>query len=118
MLNISNHPVCNWDDKQLEAAHHIAGDVTDCPFPDVDPHWGEERLKAEADSFSESVMHRYGCHDVVVHIAGEFCMCFALVSIFKAHGIRCVSSCTYRDVVDNGDGTKQSRFSFIRFRDY
>jgi len=53
-----------------------------------------------------------------VHIMGELTFCFAMVARLQKAGVTCLASTTRRETVENGDGSKTSRFEFVRFREY
>ena len=56
--------------------------------------------------------------NVTIHIVGEPTLVFAIVTLLKNKGIRCMASTTKRESKELPDGKKLSEFKFIRFRDY
>lgn len=117
-VNLSNHPSNKWNDEQLDAAVKLAGKVVDYPFPDVSPMWSVEKIRQVAVEIVSDILFKYDRENLVVHVAGEFTLCFAIVSYLQSRGVRCVASCTFRQVEDKADGSKLSVFKFIQFREY
>ncbi len=116
-INLSNHPLAGWSEKQLAAAREY-GDPLELPFPAVSPEIGEEELKGLVDEYSAKVRDLAEGKTATVHIMGEMTFTYVLVQRLKECGIRCVASTSERVAEENPDGTKLSSFSFVRFRDY
>jgi hypothetical protein len=53
-----------------------------------------------------------------IHVMGEHTLNYALVERFKRSGYRTIASTTHRVSEVSDDGSKISRFEFVRFRDY
>ena len=51
-------------------------------------------------------------------VQGEFRLAHALVRKLQQIGIVCVAATTHREVVEQSEGTKTTRFNFVRFREY
>ena len=49
---------------------------------------------------------------------GEFTLTCTLVRCLQGRGVTCWAATTRRDVEDGPDGTKVSRFHFVRLRRY
>jgi CRISPR-associated protein Csx16 len=113
-LNLSNHPQAKWDDAQITAARDYAPNIEDYTFPTVDPEWDEKQVGQLADE-TVSKIPPNTTHALVV---GEYSLTLALVSRLQQKGIVCLTATTARDVVEGEDGTKTSRFRFVRFRSY
>lgn len=118
LINLSNHPSTQWTSKQIEAARQLSGDIVDYDFPSVSPLWDESMIKECGKSVFKDIMEKYGTHDMVIHLMGEFTLTYFLIELFSEAGIPCVASCSERITIDNGDGTKFSRFDFVQFRRY
>lgn len=116
-INISNHPSANWEDNQLLAARQY-GPVVDFPFPQVSADATASEITALAEQTAQRILKDYPYTDITAHIMGEMTFTFALVSQLKAHGIRCVASCTDRVAENLGNGDKLSHFHFTQFREY
>jgi len=116
-LNLSNHPSSEWGEEQRKAAEQY-GDIEDMPFPQVDPDADEKKIEELAERITEEILKKAEAHDITVHIMGEMCLTFAVVSRLTTHGIRCVSSTTERIVEQLPDGSKRTKFHFWRFREY
>lgn len=123
LLNLSNHPSKQWDKKQIETAAETYGDISDIPFPPIDPmaetneivvlandyfHQVSDALKKQADEKFENA----------VHLQGEFTFVFKLVSMLLQSGINCIASTSERNIEFNDNGEKVVKFKFVRFRDY
>ena len=143
LLNISNHPSASWADEQKKGWDVI----TDIPFPAVSPsgdsayvgtlarlvfkqvirglyeeyrrviHWGPACPAPERDRR----IVRHLLSNVVCHVAGEYCMFYALVSLIRRHGGKCVVACSERQAVEtaeeDGSVRKSVIFTFRRWRE-
>jgi hypothetical protein len=49
---------------------------------------------------------------------GEFTLAHAIVGRLRGHGIVAFAATASRDSDENPDGSRTSRFSFLRFREY
>ncbi|MDO8584033.1 MAG: hypothetical protein Q7R83_02530 [bacterium] len=54
-LNCSNHPVSKWGEAQILAAQRLGGEVTDLPFPNVNPHATTEEIVRVAEALAAKV---------------------------------------------------------------
>ena len=115
--NVSNHPSAGWGSEQKAAACALGGDITDVPFPAVDPTLTAQQVRALATDFTAGLLARLKSGDVV-HVMGELCAVYTIVGQLLAHGVRCVASTSLRQAVELPDGTKLSHFRFEAFRDY
>ncbi len=61
---------------------------------------------------------KYYGKDIVIHLAGEFTLCYALLKRFREQNITCIASCTEIYVEDNGNGEDVVTFEFVQFREY
>lgn len=116
-INLSNHPSDKWGEDQLSAARQY-GEVTDMPFPNIPPELSGEDIEKMAEETKSKIVSLYPDADITVHIVGEPMFIYKLVPLLKSVGIRCVSSTTYHDTKDLGDGKKLTVFHFVRFREY
>ncbi len=117
-VNVSNHPSAKWGDVQMAAAQQW-GKVYDIPFPVVAPDACVDAVSDMADDLINQILRLdVDMSNVVVHIMGEMTLTYAVVRRLLAKGVRCVASTTQRVVIDLPDGSKQSSFSFVAFRDY
>lgn len=116
-INCSNHKFSMWDDAQKNAALKW-GEVEDIPFPNVNPYLSSEEIKRLAADTAELIC---SYNPAVVMCQGEFTLTFELVKILKEKGIRVVSACSERNVIEKTDGgacKKEVFFRFVRFREY
>ena len=114
-LNISNHHSKHWSEEQRVAAESIGGSIIDIPFPNVPPEADRIWVQSMAEDMLSDILER---SPSVVHVMGEHTLNVALVIRLMSMGVRTVASTTERDVVVAEDGTKTSKFRFIRFREY
>lgn len=118
LLNFTNHPLPTWTAEQLKAAEQY-GKIVDYKFPLVDPSADEQKIMEMAERYVAEFITAYGpAGNLTVHISGDPTFCFACVSLLKSAGVCCIASCTYRDSIVLPDGTKISKYKFIRFRKY
>lgn len=119
LINLSNHPLSQWSERQREAAHAQFGKVRDIPFPAIDPYATEQEIQNLAKDYFTQIekMHQ---HERVkaVHLMGEFSFSFALVDLLKKSGFRVVVSTSERNVTVLENGEKQVKFNFVKFRNY
>ena len=115
-INFSNHPSDIWDKTQIAAAR-VYGEVNEFPFPTISPEMSRDEVKKLAMECVNVMLKLFG-DDITVHIMGEMTFTFMVVTRLKEMGITCVASTTERKVTMNADGTKQSEFSFVKFREY
>jgi len=122
-LNISNHPVGNWEKEQLQAMARLLDTqewkTMDIPFPVVNPSWDAGKVAEEGNWIVEMIsFYKKGGYEPVVHIMGEMGLTVYVVSRLLKEGIRCFHSTTERIVEEGPDGKKISTFRFGRFREY
>ena len=120
LLNLSNHPSEKWSQKQMDAATFY-GEVVDLPFPDIDPKAESGVIDLIADKFEikiRKLLSHESKENKFVNIMGELTFCFALTAHLQKYGITCLCSTTTRQTIDNPDGSKTTRFDFVRFREY
>lgn len=115
LLNLSNHPAQNWGETQLSTAETAYGEITDLPFPAIDPNWTSRQIEQLAEAYCQKVIDL--C-PTAVHLMGEMTFTFALIRKLKAAGIRCVASTTRRLVVQEDGHSKSVHFEFVQFREY
>jgi hypothetical protein len=117
LINLSNHPSANWQPEQLAAAQSF-GEVADIPFPAVDPNGDECYIHALCNEYVEKVLQTTKGKIAAVHVMGEMTLTLSLVYALQTKGFTCVASTSQRICTDKGDGTKEMKFVFNRFRKY
>ena len=120
LLNLTNHPFKNWDEKQIKMAESRFGNIVDIPFPQVDPEADETEINDLANHYSDKCLKILSAskdQNNALHIMGELTFCFSIVNKFQKEGIRCIASTTSRKAVQNGN-FRTSEFIFCRFREY
>ena len=117
LINFTNHPSGAWSPEQLAAAARY-GEIIDISVPAVDPNADEAEINRLAHQCVAQILYGRDIRDTTVHIMGEFTLCYAIISRLHTLGVRCVASCTHRDVSYPTPETKEVHFHFIRFREY
>ncbi len=119
LINLSNHPSSRWDTPQIQAAVQF-GEITDMPFPEIEPEWDSKQVEQLAEVYFNKITTIAREKDAVpvVHVMGEYSFCFKLVVLLKKAGIKAVVSTSKRHSVKNPDGTKTIQFNFVQFRPY
>lgn len=116
LINLSNHPSCNWGPDQLNAAARY-GDIIDLPFPEVAPEGDESYIEQLVSSTMASILQYASKEEVTVHIMGEMTFVYLIVNCLSKIGIPCLASTTRR-IAQEADNIKISDFRFVRFRNY
>lgn len=119
LLNLSNHPSSLWPDNQKSSALEQFGEIIDLPFPAIDPENDTEQVSQLAERYAETVLLRLQGRTVrAVHLMGEMTFTLALTARLQREGVLVVCSTTRRNVIEEKDGKKTTRFEFVRFRAY
>jgi hypothetical protein len=115
LINLSNHPTTKWSTAQQSTAeyyyHHT---IEDIPFPDINPEWNKDEIGRLATEYRDTILLK---NPAAVHIMGEMTFTYALVTLLKDAGIKCIASTTDR-IVEEVDGKKVATFRFVQFREY
>lgn len=120
LINLSNHSISTWSKNQLEAAYRLYEDVIDVAFPNVPPEGDYDVVTALAHEYLGhclDILTQYPHQRNAVHIMGEMCFSFAMVSLLLKKNVECIASTTQRIVLEE-NGFKKSEFKFVRFRKY
>lgn len=117
LINLTNHPYNLWTKEQKDCAEKQFEKVIDYPFPNVEPSKNEKDISLLADNVFDNIIKTFG-KDIVIHIMGEFTLCFALVKRFQKENIVCIASCSERKVTELSNGQRIASFEFKRFRKY
>jgi hypothetical protein len=112
-VNISNHSLSGWSEKQIDAARKNASELLDLPFPLVKPQATTEELENEADELLKKLPENT-THAMVM---GEFILTFIIVKKLQKRGVVCLAATTERRTVIKGE-VKTSIFEFVGFRQY
>lgn len=112
-INFTNHPSDHWDERQKRASEAY-GKIIDIPFPNVDPKASEEEIVSLGDEYIKRILEK---QPTCVLIQGEFTLCFYMISKLIKKGIKVVSACSVRNIIEK-DGVKISRFEFVKYREY
>lgn len=116
LINLTNHPLSRWSDKQ-KAAAEVYGEIVDLPFPIIDETGDETYIKSLVEDYFQRIIKLSEGKSVFVHLMGEMTFTFALVALLLRHNIICLSSTTKRIVqTDESGAKKEVVFQFERFR--
>lgn len=113
-VNFSNHPSEGWSPDQQKEALSIGDTIVDVPFPMVDPHDSDQEIQSLARIFADQIIH---LQPAAVMCQGEFTLAYNVTKILMDQGIRVLAACAVRDV-EEVNGERRSRFTFVRFRDF
>lgn len=117
LLNLSNHPVETWSQKQLEAVRRY-GNVVDMDFPIITPDATSEIIDKIAETYTRQVIEKASRSNITVHIVGEMTFTYAVVARLKALGIKCIASITERNAAFDSQRKKVPEMKFVQFREY
>ncbi len=113
-INISNHPSCQWDEKQLSQALVLGGGkILDIQFPNVSPTDHGKMSKYVNQILDDIPLHKDG---LTFHIMGESGLVYQLVSLLIDKYD--IYHSTSQRVTEEVDGVKVSKFKFVQFRKY
>lgn len=112
-INFTNHPSCNWEQEQLQAAR-VYGRIVNLPFPEVDAEGDEEYIVKLAEEYVAKIL-QYRPEAVLCQ--GEFCLAYQVINRLKAQDIMVLAACSQRCVQECGN-RKEVYFNFTRFRRY
>lgn len=116
-INLSNHPINKWSDKQFNAASKY-GNVYEIPFPVIDPSGDEKYISDLTDNYLQEIKSYSHLGETTVHIMGEMTFTYSLVQKLKTDNITCLASTSCRNVKELPNGIKETIFTFERFRKY
>ena len=123
LINLSNHPLATWSDRQRQEAERQFGRVVDLPFPDIAPDTEVEAIVQLATKYVAMCLEQLEqegrqAKGHAVHVMGEMTFVHQFVRLMSEQGVLCVASTTQRIVVSEGSDEKTSRFEFVQFRPY
>ncbi len=121
-LNLSNHPIVNWSETQLQAARALKhGEPMELPggMPKIAPQADEKEISTLAAELASRV-HSLGAKGAFV--ASDFTFAFQLIQQLKKLDIHCYATTSERRTQETPapDGTtrKVTEFQFVRWREY
>jgi hypothetical protein len=121
LINLSNHPSSKWSKEQLGSAKNAYSSIVDLVFPEISPFLDLAEIEQIAEDYLikiKNALIQSKDDSNAVHIMGEFTFTFNLLEMLKKNNIPAVASTTSREVYEDKDGNKLSKFNFIRFRNY
>ena len=125
LINLSNHSLSSWSDKQKIVAQQQFGQIVDLAFPSIQPEAGLKQVKSLATAYVQKCLEMLGDKATdeharpiqqAVHIMGEMTFVYQFIRQISEYGILCVASTSNRIVETEENGRKISRFEFVRFR--
>lgn len=120
LINITHHPHTKWSDSQLEAAHNRFGEITDCPFPIINPADSINDVQQKAEQLLEQVLeiqHQQQA-PIAVHLMGEMSLVYSLLRLLRENNIQTYASTSERIVTNQENGSRNVVFKFNKFRPY
>jgi hypothetical protein len=126
LINLSNHPVDSWSEKQLAKAKELYGNTFDIKFPDIAPEASLAEIIHLVNQYIQICLAQLGNRDFkamdsesdAIHVMGEMTFVFQFVRLMSELGISCVASTTKRKTINSKEGVKTSQFEFVQFRPY
>lgn len=112
-VNFTNHSSDTWEERQLEEARKY-GEIVDLPFPGVYSNADEQDIKQLGEKYCEEILK---WKPAAVLCQGEFSLAFFIVARLRTKGIKVLTACSERRVVQRGN-VKSSVFEFAGFREY
>lgn len=118
LINLTNHPMQQWQEAQLQAAS-CWGEVVDMAFPMVSPDSTMEELEALSVEYVDRIAT---LNPAAVLCQGEWIMTYMMVSLLLQRGIPVYAACSRRIAREEflEDGTKQkiAVYKFECFRKF
>lgn len=120
-INMSNHPMEKWSEKQLTAAKKLGDKQWELPFPMVDPTYDKEDLINMAYDYIYQILENFsGEKSFKIHIMGEMGFVYNFIRLaldIPNYNFEFFHSTTRR-IVEEKNGNKVSTFEFVKFREY
>jgi len=120
LLNLSNHPLNTWSNKQVDTAEKEYGKIIDIPFPKINPNADENEINYLTEQYLSKIINalqKSSDTKNAVHLMGELTFVFALANKLIDNNIKVISSTTKRESFQSEFG-KLSKFNFVRFREF
>ncbi len=120
-INLSNHPVEGWSERQKSYTENMFGRIINLPFPSIDPAAQLDEVKIIAVNYLEEIgkiREENPAERVAILLTGEMTFIFNLAILLKRENIKTVASTTKRDVLMDDAGNKIVKFQFVGYRDY
>ena len=120
LINLSNHSILYWGDKQIAQAKDLYNIIEDMPFPEVDPDWEISTVYNLATIYAKDclqILEKSTDPNNAIHVMGELTFCYQFIRLMQQQEVTCLASTTERIAVVTAEG-KVSRFEFKSFRPY
>jgi len=102
LINLSNHPLSKWSEKQQQAAEQQFGKIVDLPFPVVPTDAALDQVIQLVEEKVENCMRilnekkqkssEENSNQDAVHIMGEMTFVYQFVNKMSEQGVLCVAS--------------------------
>jgi hypothetical protein len=117
-INHTNHPSNKWSAEQISAAK-VFGEISDFPFPTVNPHATTEEIRKMVADNLKKIRE---LAPAAVLCQGEFNYTFEMVTQLKLLGIKVMAATSERvsveEIQSDGSTRQISTFRFVRLREY
>ena len=118
LINLTNHPFAEWDEKQQKSAVEAYEKVIDLPFPAIDAHIDKPAMITLCENYVFKIDALAQGKPYSVHVMGEMTFTHNIIKLLHLKGIECIASCSERFSEKIDTGKKQVLFRFVRFRAY
>lgn len=118
LINHTNHPSEKWDEKQKEGWDKII----DVAFPEIPPEASSvevaEVVKRKMDVIlSHAKELKQENYEVYLMLQGEYTYCYLFIRNLSGEWIDAIAIPTTKRIVEEKpDGTKVSKFEFVKWR--
>lgn len=117
LINLTNHPSTTWSENQFQQAVTQFGGVVDFQFPKILESMESDELIKTAKLTIDEIQNKFPEFKSIL-VMGEHTFTFAIVIELLKSGFSCYATVAPRDVLDEKNNIKISRFQFVKFRKY
>jgi len=121
LINISNNPIEQWSQKQINSAKLQYGEIFDLQPPEINPEWDTSEITLTAIEFTEKIIEeikKSKDSKNAVHLMGELTFCFSMSVLLHEKNIKCVASTTNKITRIGENCIEISEIEFVKFREY
>lgn len=121
LINLTNHPLFEWCERQKNEAISTFGSIKEIPFPVISPQLDKNGVLSLVNKYFElcvGMIDEYPREKNAILVMGEMTFSFSLIEKLKKAGILCLATTTDRKVEFVLPNRKVSSFQFVRFREY
>lgn len=117
LINLTNHPFLSWSEKQYQAAVEQFGGVVDYDFPKITESMTCKDILASARKIKNDITKFYPESKSIL-VMGEHTFTYSVILELQKANFDCYATVSPRDVVEEKNNIKVSRFQFKKFRKY